>query len=62
MGKRYEEAGKPRRRGSFSRPFDGDYPSESLDNLREIMMEIIEYYSGDDEQSCLPGDDINRGR
>ena len=59
MGKRYSEAGKPRRRGSFSRPFDGDYLPKGLDYLREAMMEIIEYYQEGDDQSVLPGDDVS---
>ena len=58
MGKRFEETGKPRRRGSFSRPYDGDYLPKSLDGLRETMMEIIDYYQENDDQSALPGDHI----
>jgi len=44
MAKLYEENGKPRRRGSFCRPYDGDYLRGG--DLRECMVDVVKYYEG----------------
>lgn len=51
MGKLYEGVGKRRRRGSFCRPYDGDYVSDP--RLRSAMMDIINHYEESDE-AALP--------
>jgi myosin-1 len=42
MGKLYQSVGKRRRRGSFCRPYDGDYLADQ--GLRSAMMDIINHY------------------
>ncbi|GMH63925.1 hypothetical protein TL16_g03840 [Triparma laevis f. inornata] len=54
MAKMYESAGKTRRRGSFSRPYDGDYVSEP--DVREALLDVIMYYEGKDDQGALSGE------
>ncbi|GMI22820.1 hypothetical protein TeGR_g6450 [Tetraparma gracilis] len=55
MAKMYEENGKPRRRGSFCRPFDGDYLPDG--DARECMIDVVRYYEGGDNEYGGFGDE-----
>ena len=57
MAKLYKSVGKRRRRGSFSRPYDGDYVSERA--VRESLMDVIEYYEGKENEGALSGEGGN---